>query len=140
MVVTAELPGRTGQRRAGRRGVSAVARRSPDCFLSVSLMSFSVCLLPGELCVPTHKNPTPQPLSPQQIWCHRECWNKFLVCLIGCWRAHRQAQQNKTPGTSMSSHKHHVCEAKCLFTGHIKKNPKQSKISSADPDAALNAE
>ncbi|CAM9668612.1 unnamed protein product, partial [Bubo scandiacus] len=42
-----------------------------------------------------------------------------------CWRAHRQAQQNKTPGASMSSHKHRVCTAKCRCTGH-RENPKQT--------------
>ncbi|XP_055657405.1 basic proline-rich protein-like isoform X3 [Falco peregrinus] len=43
----------------------------------------------------------------------------------GCWRAHRRAQQNKTPGASMSSHKHRVRTAKCRCTGHIT-NPKQN--------------
>ncbi|XP_069641491.1 uncharacterized protein [Haliaeetus albicilla] len=103
---------------------TAAGRRAGTCAGSPSRRG-PVCLLPGELFVPTHKKTHRHHHPPSQIWCHRERWNKFLHRLIGCWRTHRQGQQNKAPGASMSSHKHHVCTAKCHLTGHIK-NPKQS--------------
>lgn len=90
--------------------MSAVVRRLPVCFLSASLMFFSVCLLPGEPCISHTNTPCPvvspcqlrSPCRPSQIRCPHECWNDFLGCVMECWRAHQRAQQNKTPGASMS--------------------------------------
>ncbi|XP_069641492.1 uncharacterized protein [Haliaeetus albicilla] len=71
---------------------TAAGRRAGTCAGSPSRRG-PVCLLPGELFVPTHKKTHRHHHPPSQIWCHRERWNKFLHRLIGCWRTHRQGPE-----------------------------------------------